>query len=424
MKLSTVPVLSLLLGLTLLVASNARAEEIDVNAPLNPQQVDQLLGPIALYPDALVAIILPAAASPADIVLAQRYLSTGGDPDTIDDQPWNESVRALARYPMLIKWMDENLTWTQQLGATFLYQPDEVMNSVQRLRVRAKANGTLTSTPQQKLLLDGDDIQIVPAQPDVIYVPYYDPNLVYGQASYYGGPPYVTFGLGLPVGFWLSYDFNWRTRVIIVGDRHHNWSEHRDWDRRPGPGGRPNYGNNWRPWTPPTTRPPFTRPDNHRSNPDIIRPRPFPSSPSYPSRDVHPERPRTDNSFRDNDHSRQPVPTSNPNWNQDNRDHRAPPAPGPRPETNASVNNPRPSDSSNQPTPRPANNPNWNQNNRDRTPATPPPAPRPEPNAPRPTGQFTHQPPPEVRQVNPPPPPRPTPQPKDNPRDQLPEPQR
>ena len=112
MKLSTVPVLSFLLGLVLLVASPGRAEEIDVNAPLNPQQVDQLLGPIALYPDALVAIILPAAASPADIVLAQRYLSTGGDPDKIDDQPWSESVRALARYPMLIKWLDENLTWT------------------------------------------------------------------------------------------------------------------------------------------------------------------------------------------------------------------------------------------------------------------------------------------------------------------------
>jgi len=436
MKLSTVPVLSFLLGLALLVTSPGRAEEIDVNAPLNPQQVDQLLGPIALYPDALVAIILPAAASPADIVLAQRYLSTGGDPDKIDDQPWSESVRALARYPMLIKWMDENLTWTQQLGATFLYQPDEVMNSVQRLRVRAKANGTLTSTSQQKLLLDGDDIQIVPAQPDVIYVPYYDPNLVYGRTNYYGGPPYMTFGLGLPVGFWLSYDFNWRTRVIIVGDRHHNWSEHRDWDRRPGPGGRPNYGNNWRPWTPPATRPPFTRPDYHRSNPDIIRPRPFPNSPSYPSRDAQPERPRTDNHSWDNDHNRQPVPTNNPHWNQDNRDHRAPPGPGSRSDATAPANNPRPSNPSNQPTPRPANNPNWNQNNRDRAPATPPSAPRPENNAPRPTGQFTNQPPPalnhqpasrppEVRQTNVPPPPRPTPPaPKDNPHDQQPEPQR
>ena len=447
MKLSTVPVLSFLLGLALLFASAGRAEEIDVNAPLNPQQVDQLLGPIALYPDALVAIILPASTNPADLVLAQRYLSAGGDPDKIDDQPWSESVRALARYPMLVKWLDENLTWTRQLGATFLFQPDEVMNAVQRLRARAKANGTLTSTPQQKLLLDGDDIQIVPAQPDVIYVPYYDPSLVYGQPSYYGGPPYITYGLGLPVGFWLSYDFNWRTRVIIVGDRHHNWYEHRDWDRHPGPGGKPNYGNNWRPWTPPANRPPYTRPDNYRPNPDIIHPRPIPGAPTYPSHDSHPERPRPDAPSRDNDHNRPPAPTNNPNWNQDNRDHHTPSVPTSRPDNNVPANpSSRPPGPSNPPPSRPANTPDWNHNNQDRPSYTPPPVRQPDSNPPpmdhppRPTGQYTNQPPPmpnhqptarppEVRPVNSPPPPRPAsppppPAPKDNPRDQQPEPPR
>ena len=339
------PGLRFLLGLGMAftaLLTTARAQE---DTQLNPQQVDQLLGPIALYPDALVAIILPASTEPADIVLAQRYLSSGGDPDQIDNQSWNESVKALARYPMLIQWLDENLPWTRQLGSVFLSQQDEVMASVQRLRARARANGTLTSTPQQKLLLDGDTIEIVPAQPDVIYVPYYDPNLVYGQPQYYGGPPYVTFGLGLPVGFWLSYDFNWRNRVIIVGDRHHNWNEHHDWNQRPGSGGKPNYGNNWRPWTPPATRPPYSRPDSHRPNPGAIQPRPFPSAPSNPPHDQHPERPRPDNNprdtdHRDNDRNRPPGPANNPAWNQDNRGQRPPSMPAPRPETSPSPGNP------------------------------------------------------------------------------------
>ncbi len=276
---ASTPSLRVLLALVLACAGarcgNARAQ---VTPPLNPDQIDQLMGPIALYPDALVALILPASTVPTDIVLAQRYLSGGGDPEQIDNQPWNDSVKGLARYPMLIQWLDENLTWTQQLGGAFLNQPDAIMESVQRLRVRARANGTLTSTPQQKLVLDGDVIEIVPAQPDVIYVPYYDPNLVYGQPGYYGGPPYVTFGVGFAAGYWLAYDFNWHSHVVVVGDRHHNWSEHHDWDHHSGPSGKPNYGNNWHPWTPPV-RPP---------SPDS-RPRPLSSDlPAWPQPRPHP----------------------------------------------------------------------------------------------------------------------------------------
>jgi uncharacterized protein DUF3300 len=417
------PSLRFLLGLGLAFAGTLSTARADDDAPLNPEQVDQLLGPIALYPDALVALILPASTSPADIVLAQRYLSSGGDPDQIDNQPWNESVKALARYPQLIQWMDENLNWTQQLGNVFLSQQDEVMGSVQRLRARARANGTLTSTPQQKLELDGDVIEIVPAQPDVIYVPYYDPNLVFNQPGY-GEPPYVTFGIGLPVGFWLDYDFNWRSRVIIVGDRHHNWSEHRDWNRHPVSGGKPNYGNNWHPWKPPVTRPPVSRPDSRRPNPGVIQPRSFPSAPSNPPHDQHPERPRTDNprdnNPRDNDHNRPPTPTNNPAWNQDNHDRHPPstPTPAPRPEANPPQGNP----------PRPTG-PTGTSN-------APPPTPRPDlsngPPLPRnvlspgqPQPMPTRQPPsrpvePRPAAPAPPPPSRD----KDNPRDQQPEPPR
>ena len=352
------PGLRFLLGLGLAFAATLPATRADEDAPLNPQQVDQLLGPIALYPDALVAIILPASTEPADIVLAQRYLGSGGDPDQIDNQPWNESVKALARYPQLIQWLDENLTWTRQLGSVFLSQQDEVMSSIQRLRARARANGTLTSTSQQKLVLDGDDIEIVPAQPDVIYVPYYDPNLVFQQPGY-GMPPYLTFGFGLPVGYWLCYDFNWHTRVIIVGDRHHNWHEHHDWDHHSGSGGKPNYGNNWHPWTPPVKRPLNSHPDSHRPYPGVVQPHPYPSAPSNPPHDQHPDRPQPDNHSQNNDHNRPPVPTNNPAWTQDNHNQHPPTTPVPRPDASPSPGNPpRPSgpvgpSSGPVPTPRP-----------------------------------------------------------------------
>ncbi|MBC8010725.1 MAG: DUF3300 domain-containing protein, partial [Burkholderiales bacterium] len=109
------------------------AETIEVATPaepektlLTPSQLDELLAPIALYPDPLVAIILPAATFPTDVVMAARYLKAGGDPEGIDDQSWDDSVKALARYPDVVKWMDENLAWTQQVGAAFVVQPAAV----------------------------------------------------------------------------------------------------------------------------------------------------------------------------------------------------------------------------------------------------------------------------------------------------------
>ena len=104
--------------------------------PLSYAQLDQLLGPIALYPDPLIAQILPASTLPTQIVLADRYVSGGGDPNQIDQQPWDASVQALARYPNVLKWMDDNLNWTTELGQAFLNQQQDVMDSIQRLRRR------------------------------------------------------------------------------------------------------------------------------------------------------------------------------------------------------------------------------------------------------------------------------------------------
>jgi hypothetical protein len=193
--------------------------------PLAYQQLDQLLGPIALYPDPLIAQILPASTLPTQIVLADRYVSGGGDPNQIDQQPWDPSVQALARYPDVLKWMDDNLNWTTDLGQAFLNQQQDVMESIQRLRTSANNIGNLQSTPQQQVINDGGYIEIVPANPQVIYVPVYQPDQVYYQTAY--GSPFITFGIGFPIGLWLDCDFDWGNHNIIVWGHDHprpsNW---------------------------------------------------------------------------------------------------------------------------------------------------------------------------------------------------------
>ncbi|MGB8367844.1 MAG: DUF3300 domain-containing protein [Limisphaerales bacterium] len=194
--------------------------------PLSYQQLDQLLGPIALYPDPLIAQILPASTLPTQIVLADRYVSGGGDPNQIDRQPWDASVQALARYPNVLKWMDDNLNWTEAVGQAFLYQQQDVMDSIQRLRRSALNVGNLQSTPQQQVInYAGGYIEIVPTDPQVIYVPVYQPDQVYYQTCY--GPPFITFGIGWPIGVWLNCDFDWWNHRIIVWGHDHprpaNW---------------------------------------------------------------------------------------------------------------------------------------------------------------------------------------------------------
>ena len=176
-------------------------------------QLDQLLGPIALYPDPLIAEILPASTLPTQIVLADRYITGGGDPSLIAQQPWDASVQAVARYPSVLKWMDDNLNWTTQTGQAFLNQQPDVMNAIQRLRTTASKLGNLQSSPQQQVITDGSDIEIVPADPQVIYVPVYQPDQVYYDTAY--GPPFITFGIGWPFGIWMDYDCNWGAGDLI-----------------------------------------------------------------------------------------------------------------------------------------------------------------------------------------------------------------
>lgn len=232
--------LCLSIGLGLVVAGGAWAQDPGSAAspPLTADtlrpaaEIESLVGPIALYPDALIAIILPASVASTDIVLAARHVREfPNDRSQIESRAWDESVKSLCYYPDVLKWMDENLTWTKQLGETFAQQPADVMQSIQRLRSRARAAGTLVDTPQQQIVAETDVIRIVPAQPDVIYVPRYEADVVFLPQPMYYSRPLFSFGVGVRTGSWLAYECDWRRNTIWVGDRHRAW--HRpDW-RRP-----------------------------------------------------------------------------------------------------------------------------------------------------------------------------------------------
>jgi hypothetical protein len=192
--------------------------------------LDQMLGPIALYPDPLIAQLLPAATLPSEIVVADRYVNGGGDPNLIDQQPWDPSVKALARYPTVLKWMDDNLAWTTALGQAFLAQQQDVMDSIQRLRAQAQALGNLQSSPQENVVADAGSIEILPANPELIYVPVYQPDMVYFQRPF--GSPFISFGLGFSVGLWLNHDFDWHNHHLIIWG--HGQPRPADWwSRRP-----------------------------------------------------------------------------------------------------------------------------------------------------------------------------------------------
>src|ERR1017187_140118 len=164
-------------------------------APQTPEQLQQLVAPIALYPDALVAQILAAATYPDQIVEADRWLQQHTDlkdeqlGKEVDKQPWDPSVKALVEFPSVLANMDKNLSWTSSLGDAYVNQQQDVMNAVQAMRDRAEKAGNLKSTSQEKVSKQGQTIVIEPADPEVVYVPEYDPWLVYGE----------------PIGIWRGW---------------------------------------------------------------------------------------------------------------------------------------------------------------------------------------------------------------------------
>lgn len=187
------------------------------------EELEDLLAPIALYPDPLLAQILPAATFIDQVDEAARFVRRYGRSPRVDYQPWDVSVRAVAHYPDVLFMMDRKYDWTVSLGQAYINQPDEVMDAVQRLREDARDMGNLVSTPQQTVIIDDGYIRIIPAEPAVIYVPAYDPQVVYVERPY-RSYAFVSFGLGLTIGAWLNRDCDWRQhRVYYHGWRDGGW---------------------------------------------------------------------------------------------------------------------------------------------------------------------------------------------------------
>jgi hypothetical protein len=208
-------------------------------APLTQDQLQQLVAPIALYPDSLVAQILAASTYPEQVVEADRWVQanpnlTGDDlAKAVDQQNWDPSVKALCAFSSVLANMDKNISWTSSLGDAYYNQAQDVMNAIQVMRQKAQQAGNLQSTPQQTVETQGSNIEIQPAQPNVVYVPAYNPWLVYGYpitpwpywypvpGIWFGGPS-LFFGVGFGIGYWGGYGwgwghwgFNWGNRYVV-----------------------------------------------------------------------------------------------------------------------------------------------------------------------------------------------------------------
>jgi hypothetical protein len=219
-----------------------------------PEELEQLVAPIALYPDALLAQLLMASTYPLEVVQAARWSEQNkaitGDAiePAVEKQPWDPSVRSLASFPQVLKMMNDKLDWTQKLGDAFLAQENDLMAAVQTLRAKAKAEGNLKSTAEQTVNVETDPttssevIAIEPASPQTVYVPTYDPTVVYGAWPYPAYPPYywypagwvaagaaITFGVGLVAGAALWGGMRWGYRggaVTINRINHYNRINH------------------------------------------------------------------------------------------------------------------------------------------------------------------------------------------------------
>lgn len=209
---------------------------------LSPQQLQQLVSPIALYPDSLVAQILAASAYPTQIVEADRFLHSQPNlqgqalAEAVDQQDWDPSVKALTQFPSVLENMSNSLTWTSELGDANYNQPADVMDAIQDLRQQAQEAGNLKSTPQQSVSNQGNTIVIQPANPQVVYVPVYNPEFVFGAPvpvwpglyPWWGvvTGPYLSFGVGFGIGpflgfgwGWHAWGFNWGGRHLVYGGR-------------------------------------------------------------------------------------------------------------------------------------------------------------------------------------------------------------
>jgi hypothetical protein len=211
--------------------------------PFTPEQLEQIAAPVALYPDPLLAQVLMASTYPLEVVQAARFMKDNpniqGDKlnEALKEQTWDESVKSLLSFPQALSLMDQKLEWTQKLGDAVLDQQKDLMAAIQRLRAKAQAEGNLKSTSEQTVTVEPappappdqagaaaptSTIVIQPTDPQVVYVPSYNPTVVYGAWPYPAYPPYypyppgyafgaaaLSFGIGMAVGGALWGNCNW-----------------------------------------------------------------------------------------------------------------------------------------------------------------------------------------------------------------------
>jgi hypothetical protein len=228
----------------------AQAQQAPADTLLPPQQLDSLVAPIALYPDLLLGQVLAASTYPLEIVEADRWIQQNSSlqgqalAQAAAKQHWDPSIQALVVFPSVVQQMDQNLQWTTALGNAFLAQPQDVMASVQRMRMKAQQDGALNSNDQQSVQtknVDGQNAIIIePANPQVIYVPTYNPTVVYGPPpDYYPYPAMdypstgaviaasaISFGAGIALGAAFSgccgpgwgwgWGCNWGPRGTVI----------------------------------------------------------------------------------------------------------------------------------------------------------------------------------------------------------------
>ena len=197
------------------VIGAVRAPHAQDKPTFKPEELDQMLAPIALYPDSLLSQIMMAATYPLEVVEAARWSKANpnlkGDAavNAVKDKDWDVSVKSLVAFPSVLKQMNDHLDWTQKLGDALLAQQQDVADSIQRLRAKAAAAGNLNSTPQQTVTTQGsgDNVQyvIAPSNPEVIYVPSYSPSWAYGPWPYPAYPPvYYPLAGALATGFFFG----------------------------------------------------------------------------------------------------------------------------------------------------------------------------------------------------------------------------
>jgi uncharacterized membrane protein YgcG len=228
-------------------APSAAAASAPAGRVFNQEQLDQMLAPVALYPDALLSQMLMASTYPLEVVEADRWmkqhkgLSGTALQDALAGQRWDASVKSLCAFPQVLDRMTRDLSWTQKIGDAFIDQQQQVMDTVQNLREKAQAAGTLRSNEEQQVVTGDSDITIEPTNPQVVYVPTYDPAVVYGGWWWPGYPPYypawwgpprgsafidgIFWGVGIGAGFALWGAFNWRRHdVDIHVDRYNRFN--------------------------------------------------------------------------------------------------------------------------------------------------------------------------------------------------------